>query len=114
MLRNTDVDIEACAEGGYNVGWIDAGEWLRYTVTVASAGSYLLHFRVASPDGGGSLHLAAGSRTLTGSIAIPRTGGWQAWTTVTVPVTLAAGTQTFTMAFDTGGFNVRYVDVVAQ
>src|SRR5262245_20799614 len=26
--RNTDVDIQSCAEGGYNIGWSRAGEWL--------------------------------------------------------------------------------------
>lgn len=112
-LRNTDVDIEASSEGGYNVGWIGAGEWLRFTVNVASAGSYVLRLRVASPDGGGTMHVNAGSTPLTGSVAVPRTGGWQTWTTVTVPVNLAAGTQSLTTVFDSGGFNLRYLDVAA-
>src|SRR5690606_4091302 len=29
-----DVDIEATAGGGFNVGWIEPGEWLNYTVDV--------------------------------------------------------------------------------
>src|SRR3954468_1955268 len=33
--RSSDVDIEPASEGGYDVGWIDAGEWLNYTVNVA-------------------------------------------------------------------------------
>jgi hypothetical protein len=113
-LRNTDVDIETCGEGGYNVGWISSGEWLRFTVNVASSGSYLLRVRVASPDGGGAMHVNAGSTNVTGSIPVPRTGSWQGWTTVSVPVNLPAGTQALTMAFDTAGFNVNYIDVVAQ
>src|SRR5258708_11192869 len=40
QYRNTGVDIETCTEGGYDVGWIGAGEWDNYTVNVASAGSY--------------------------------------------------------------------------
>src|SRR5207249_6104616 len=55
--RSTDVDIESSAGGGYNVGWIAGGEWLNYTVIVASAGSYTAQLRVASPNGGASLHL---------------------------------------------------------
>src|SRR5205085_5892377 len=35
--RTTDVDIEATS-GGYDIGWIAAGEWLNYTVSVATAG----------------------------------------------------------------------------
>jgi hypothetical protein len=112
-LRTTDVDIEACAEGGYNVGWIGAGEWLRYTVDVTAAGTYQVRLRVASPGGGGTLHVASGSTSVSGSIAVPATGGWQSWTTVSVPVTLAAGRQPLTLVFDSGGYNVEYVDVVA-
>ena len=33
-LRGDDVDIKVSREGGYAVGWMTAGEWLAYTVTV--------------------------------------------------------------------------------
>jgi hypothetical protein len=110
--RSTDVDIEAASEGGYDVGWTAAGEWLNYTVNVASAGSYTLALRVASP-GGGSLHVGfAAPSSAWLPVSVPATGGWQAWTTVSVPVTLAAGRQTMTLVFDTGGFNVRMMTAV--
>ena len=112
--RATDVDIESSSEGGYNVGWISAGEWLQYTVNVGAAGSYLLNLRVASPDGAGSLHVSAGAADLTGTVAIPRTGSWQSWTTVGMPVSLAAGVQTLTLSFDSPGFNIRYFEVTTQ
>jgi len=112
--RSTDVDIEACAEGGYNVGWIGAGEWLRYHVNVAASGSYVVHLRVASPDGGGTLHLSDGTNDLTGTVLVPRTGAWQAWTTISVPVALPAGQQTLTVAFDSPGFNLHYLDVATE
>ncbi len=111
--RTTDVDIEPCAEGGFNVGWIGAGEWLRFTVDVASAGSYRLELRVAAPGGGGSLHVALGGGAVTGTVAVPATGSWQSWTTIAVPATLPAGRQTLTLHVDTPGFNLRYLDVVA-
>src|SRR4029453_3767554 len=46
QYRATDVDRESCSEGGYGVGWTYPGEWLNYTVNVASAGSYAMAFRV--------------------------------------------------------------------
>jgi len=112
--RPTDVDIEACAEGGYNVGWIGAGEWLQYSVNVAATGSYVVRLRVASPDGGGTLHVSDGTNSLTGPVSVPRTGGWQAWTTISVPLALAAGQQTLVVAFDAPGFNLQYLDVATQ
>src|SRR5262252_5041292 len=46
--RATGVDIEPASDGGYDVGWIAAGEWLNYTVNVGSAGAYVVQLRVAS------------------------------------------------------------------
>src|SRR4026207_1017032 len=39
--RPTDVDIQPTTDagGGYNVGWVSAGEWLNYTVSVAAVGT---------------------------------------------------------------------------
>ena len=48
VYRDTDVDIEPSQEGGHNVGWIGAGEWLKYTVSTPSAGLYTIEARVAS------------------------------------------------------------------
>jgi hypothetical protein len=109
--RSDNVDIESSADGGYDVGWTAAGEFLNYTVSVASSGNYTAQIRVASP-GGGALHL--GFATPSGvwtQVAVPATGDWQAWTTVSVPVTLAAGTQTMTVMCDTNGFNIGAITV---
>ncbi|MBX9852975.1 MAG: family 16 glycosylhydrolase [Cytophagaceae bacterium] len=44
-FRNTDVDIEPSTDagGGYNVGYVAAGEWLEYSVNIVSAGDYTDH-----------------------------------------------------------------------
>ncbi len=111
--RATDVDIEWSTEGGANVGWISPGEWLNYTVNVTSAGSYVVQLRVASPAGGGSMHVGFNtSSNVWVVVGIPRTGAWQNWTTVSVPVTLGAGVQQLTLLFDTYGFNVNSISVV--
>src|SRR5207253_5807915 len=93
------------------VGWIAAGEWLNYTVNVASAGNYTVQLRVASP-GGASFHI--GFNTASNQwkvVSVPATGGWQNWTTVSVPVTLGAGTQQMTLLFDTGGMNFGHATI---
>jgi hypothetical protein len=39
VSRSTDVDLAALAGGGgYVVGWVSAGEWLNYSVSVAASG----------------------------------------------------------------------------
>ena len=37
--------------GGQNVGWIDAGDWMEYSLSVETAGNYLVEYRVASQGG---------------------------------------------------------------
>ena len=102
--RSTDVDIESTSGGGYDVGWAFAGEWLKYTVDVSAAGTYDLDIRVASGGTGGTFHIEVNGVNKTGSIAVPNTGGWQTWKTITVSgVTLAAGTQVWRVVMDTNG-----------
>lgn len=50
--RQTGVDIQDCLEGGYNLGWIETGEWLEYTVDVSEAGRYDIVCRTGSPQDG--------------------------------------------------------------
>jgi endonuclease/exonuclease/phosphatase family metal-dependent hydrolase len=113
QYRSTAVDIESSSEGGYDVGWISAGEWLNYTVNVANAGSYLVQLRVASP-GGAAMHVGFNTASsVWAPVSIPATGGWQNWTTVSFTATLGAGVQQMTLLADTSGYNVSYIVVVA-
>lgn len=111
--RDTDVDIEPSSLGGFDVGWIASGEWLNYTANVLTSGTYTLQFQVASPYATGQLHAVIGSTT-TGIIAVPNTGGWQNWTTVSTTATLTAGPQILTLAFDGGNFNIAGIAVTQQ
>jgi parallel beta-helix repeat protein len=111
--RSDGVDLEATSDtgGGDNVGWTGTGQWLRFTVNAASAGTYTVSFRVASPNGvTGAFHLmnTAGAE-LTGAENIPATGAWQTWTTITDTVTLPAGRQTLILDQDNGGWNLHYL-----
>ncbi len=103
--RPTDVDIQTTTDGGggANVGWIAAGEWLEYTVAVASAGTYRLDARVASTGAGGTFHIELDGVNKTGPLTIPNTGGWQAWRTISQAVTLAPGAHVLRVSFDTNG-----------
>ena len=109
--RSDGVDLEACTDTGCgdDVGWTAAGQWFKYTVNVATAGTYTVSLRLAAPsavtDG---LHIANSSgANLSGNINVPATGGWQTWTTVTATVTLPAGQQTLTIDQDNGGWNIH-------
>ena len=117
--RSDGVDLEDTADtqdtsaagGAYDMGWTTPGQWFNYTVEVATAGVYTVSFRVSSPYGvTDALHIANSSGTsLTGAVAVPNTGGYETWTTVTASVTLPAGEQTLTVDQDSNGWNFHYL-----
>jgi endonuclease/exonuclease/phosphatase family metal-dependent hydrolase len=111
VYRSTDVDVQGASIGGYNVGWTASGEWLKYSVSVASAATYNVSLRVAATSTSKTIQVTSGSASA--SFAVPNTGGWQNWTTVTVPMTLAAGAQVMTVTFTNGGVNLHSISVAA-
>jgi Carbohydrate binding module (family 6)/Beta-1,3-glucanase len=116
--RSDGIDLEATADtmnktgaGAYDIGWTTPGQWFNYTVNAATAGTYTVSFRVSSPYGiTDALHIAnAAGANLSGSVAVPNTGGYQTWATVTASVTLAAGQQTLRVDQDSNGWNLHYL-----
>ncbi len=98
------------AGGGQNVGWIDNSDWMAYnSIAIPTTGTYLVEYRVASPNSTGvvSMDLNAGATQL-GTLAVPNTGGWQTWTTISRTVTINAGTYNFGIFASTGGWNLNW------
>ena len=115
--RTDGVDLETCSDTGCgdDLGWTGSGQWFKYTVNVAAAGTYTVSIRLASPSGvTDGLHIAnAAGSNLSGNVNVPATGGWQTWTTVTASVTLPAGQQTLTVDQDNAGWNLHYMAFAA-
>lgn len=115
QFRPTDgVDIGLCNDndGGYRIGWITPGEWVKYTVRVSTAGRYNVSLRVSSRASSGSvagkLHIEdATGANLSGEVSVPGTG--DAWQDVRTGVTLQQGDQTLKLVFDSGGYNLNYL-----
>lgn len=109
---NEPVDIEKCSDtgSGFNLGWIADGEFVRYVIEVTEPGSYDIQLRTAS-ESSGAIDFEFIHQQVNGSVAIPSTGGWQVWKTVTAEVVeLQAGTDTLQLSF-TGSFNLNYFEV---
>src|ERR1700726_1304121 len=49
--RSDGVDLEACTDTGCgdDIGWTATGQWFKYTVNAATAGTYTVSIRLASP-----------------------------------------------------------------
>ena len=98
------------AGGGQNVGYIDFGDWMDYSVNVSSAGSYAINLRVASPSGG-QLQIKDGSGSVLATVSIPNTGGYQSWQTVSANISLAAGVQTIRVQSTSNGWNFNWLEM---
>jgi len=109
--RSDGVDLESTSDigGGYDMGWTSTGQWFKYTVNVASAGTYQVSFRYAAPNAvTDAFHISNSSgANLSGNVNLPTSTGWQTWGTVTANVTLPAGQQILTVNQDNGGWNVN-------
>lgn len=110
LYRNEGVDIEACGDGGYDVGYTNGGEWLAYTVNITTPGTYTIQVRAASPDGGRQCHIELDGVNISGPVTIPNTGGWQTYQTLTATTpALTTGMKTLRIVMDSDGFNVDYI-----
>lgn len=116
--RSDGIDLEVTTDtgGGYDLGWTTSGQWFKYTVNVATAGTYTVSFRVAAESAiSDAFHISSSSGTnLSGAVAVPNTGGWQTWTTVTAAVRLSAGQQTLTFNQDNAGWNLNWFSFLAD
>ncbi len=102
------VQTEGCSEGGLNVGYIDSGDWMDYAINPSTAGGYNVELRVAGSYGGGAVRIMSGATELA-TIALPATGGWQNWTTVSSTLNLAAGSQTLRLEVVSPGWNINWM-----
>ncbi len=113
--RNDGVDIENCTDlftNGFNVGWIENGEWMKYTFTAEQSGFYRIGYRYASESAAGRIFPSV-SGSLAGSLVdLPATGGWQNWNTeYSDSFHVNAGTHQLMVQVMLGDFNLNYMEV---
>jgi hypothetical protein len=92
VLEGVDIEETQDADGSYNLGWMQNGEWLEYTVNV-TGGYYDLSARVASANGSpGDLRVSLNG-TVLGTFDVTSTGDVQDWATLVLPqIALVDGT----------------------
>ncbi len=116
VYRNDGVDIEVSSHAfsnGYNIAWIESGEYVNYTIDVQQSGLYDIYIAYASNQAGGNILLRMDGNNIGNPLSVPVTGGWQNWNTLTVSdVWLSQGTHSFSANFYFGGFNIAFYDFV--
>ncbi len=98
--ENVGIGVNPGGAGGYAVGYMSPGEWVDYTVAVATTDTYTLNFRVAAGVPGCAFHLSVDGVNVTGSLAIPN-NGWDTYQIVSkTGIHLTAGTHLLRLAID--------------
>ncbi|NLR93346.1 carbohydrate-binding protein [Flammeovirga agarivorans] len=110
LYRSDAVDIESCSDqgGGFNIGWMDATEWLEYTVNVSTANDYDFFPRVASTSDNASIKVSVDGTDVTGNLSVPNTGGWQTFQTMHLRnINLSSGQHVIRFTVVGSGFNLN-------
>ena len=110
--RNGSIAIEPTSDagGGYNVGWIQAGEWLEWEEVPIQGSQVHLQVRVAAPNNTSQIHFVIDGTNYP-ALTLLNTGGYQTWATVDsgTPYQFAKGSlHTVRLVCDTGGFSLNY------
>ncbi len=110
VYRNDGVDIQKSDDdiltNGYNIAWIETNEWMTYTVNVDSSAAYVFKLRTASQSNTGRVRFLIDDVSVTSSLSVPNSGGWQKWTDlITDTILLSKGKHKLTLFADHKGFN---------
>ena len=106
--RTNGVDIGTTPDGSTTyVGWIEAGEWLEYSID-ATAGTYDISVSMASPNDNRTLRLKLGDQTL-GTLDCPNSSqGFTDFKAATLSgVSIPAGKQVLRLEMVDGAFNIN-------
>ena len=113
--RNDGVDIEYSSDlsgGGYNIGWIDNSEWLKYTVQAEFTGTYQFSFKTSAQNDNGKILISVQGQTGSVNFQVPNTGGYQNWDwTDTASVYLSGGENVIRLQALNGGFNLKSIKI---
>ncbi|MEM6697150.1 MAG: Ig-like domain-containing protein [Bacteroidota bacterium] len=87
-----DVDSKAPASNGKSVGWTVPGEWLEYTISSVSGGTYDITFAFASgATSQGNLQVSLDGNVIATFTDITSTGDWSTFSNTTVSDVAIAG-----------------------
>ncbi len=111
--RNDGVDIERTDDivTDYNIGFIETGEWLEYTVDVTE-GTYDIRARISSGISGGKFRIRLDGKVLFDNISVQNTGSYQTYQQLAIgSYDFPGGVQTLRIEVTSGGFNFSLLTI---
>lgn len=115
--RNDGADIDSCTDkptNKYSVGYIEAGEWLQYTLNVPKPGKYNVELRASATDSTGVINIMVDGAVAAQQVSLPVTANKQKWQTTTVKGISLKGKSVMRIYVVKGGFNLNYIKFSKQ
>jgi hypothetical protein len=111
---NESVDTEFSGTGA-NVGWIDAGEWLEYTIRVPAAGTYYFSMLTSSANENsrGPAKILVNNTTKIIAVYPSMSGSWTVFYPIAFKeITLAETDTLLRIEMGSGGFNLGNISIL--
>jgi endoglucanase len=99
------IQTESCSEGGSDVGWTDANDYIVFNNIDFGTGALSVDMRIASGatfTGTAQFRLGSTTGTLIGTVSFGSTGGWQTWLTRNTAISGASGVKNLYIVFQGG------------
>lgn len=116
-FRNDGVDIEPTEDNenssGFNVGWTNENEWMKYSLDQVESGVYKIVLRIAGGDFGGKMHFSANDVDISMEQFVPFTGGYQDWDNLEIEdVVIYDDFDQIKFHIDGAGFNISSYEFI--
>ena len=111
--RNDNVDIQENDDplsNGFNVGWIERDEWMKYSFSLDQEGLYNVKIRIATEEDG-RFYFKINDNQVSEMVDVPSTGAWDTWQYVYIDsLVLNSTDKSFVFQVDRGTFNIGFFE----
>lgn len=107
LQKGVFAELTNDTDGLMNVGYTDAGDWLKYKISVSESGEYQVITRYAGTGAGRfDVYLDDVKKA---TVNTSNTGSWQTWASVVNPISIEAGEHIVKLVVVNSGFNLNWL-----
>ena len=96
---------------GYVAGWNTNGTSIDFYVNQNTAGTKTITFRYAAGAGTASRYVKVNGVNAVSNLSFSGTTGWSSWNTISLTVSLQAGSNTIQLGYDSSKGNNNWLNV---
>lgn len=111
-FRNDGVDIGISigSTSNYHVGWIEDGEWLKYSISTRNPNNYNVLLEISSYNNNGIIYASTSNGDTLGPLTIPNTSGaGDGWKIISLGNLSINKFTTLKIKAESGGFNLKSI-----